>query len=59
MMQYHIIESYAYDVIGDIIRMMSYESRRAHNTKKHNIILSLELELLDWEYKLTFQISIL
>ena len=58
MMRYRIIKGYAYDVTDDVmegnITMMSYESGRAQNHKKHNIILSLELELLDREYKTHF-----
>jgi len=42
MMQYCIIEGYAYDVTDDTIEddviMMSYESRRAQNAKKYNIV---------------------
>jgi len=42
MMRYRIIEGYAYDVIndameGDVI-MMSYESGKAQNTRKRNIM---------------------
>ena len=54
MMRYCIIESYAYDVTNDVIEMMSYQSRRAQSTKKRNIILSLEFELLDRRYKTHF-----
>jgi len=58
MMRYRIIEGYAYDVINDAMEgnviMMSYESGKAQNTRKCNIILSLELELLDREYKTHF-----
>jgi len=58
MMRYCIIKGYAYDVTDDTIEddviMMSYESGRAQNTKKHNIIFSLEFELLDREYKTHF-----
>ena len=50
MMRYRIIKSDAYDVTGDVIEMMSYKSEKAQNTKKRNIILSLELELLDQEH---------
>ena len=44
MMRYRIIESYAYDVTDDV---MKNDVIRVQNTKKCNIILSLEFELLD------------
>ena len=38
---------------GDVI-MMSYKSGKAQNTRKCNIILSLEFELLDRKHKTHF-----